>query len=514
MVRRAWMLTVLLACVSLTACRQTEREDGGGATPEDAGGQKPDGHHDAGVEDAGCRDAGSGLDATPRYEPTAESLAKHPLPPWYQDAKLGIMITWGLYSVPAWAPLTGPLNEVIAQEDGWTKWFAANPYAEWYYNSMRVDGGPTAVHHAQTYGAQFPYSGFRPMFEEAAQSFDADSWAQTFANAGARYVVLVTKHHDGFCLWPTSVPHPTLGTFHSQRDYVGELAQAVRAHGMRFGVYYSGGIDWTFKDVHITGLALLLTATPQTQDYIDYAQAQWRELIDRYQPAVLWDDMGYPSGTHAKEVMAYYYNQHEDGVVNDRFGFLVKDHHDFMTAEYDGFQEVQEKKWEATRGMGWSFGYNRQEAEAQTVSAEELIHLVIDVTAKNGNLLLNVGPQASGVIPELQLSRLTAVGTWMQTYGGAIYGTRPWTRATGETTTGLKVRFTRTETELFVFLLGVTDQSNMTVRSLVLNPSSQVSLLGATGAVGWEQQGEDVQFSLPAPLPVGPAVVLRISPVP
>ena len=133
------------------------------------------------------------------YRATTASLRNHPMPAWYEDAKLGIFIHWGLFSVPAWAPTSGEVTKVIA-EQGWKAWFTNNAYAEWYLNTMGIAGSPTARYHAATYGTM-PYEGFMPLFNEAVRNWDPDPFANALREAGARYAVLVTKHHDGFTLW-------------------------------------------------------------------------------------------------------------------------------------------------------------------------------------------------------------------------------------------------------------------------------------------------------------------------
>ncbi|PHM05577.1 alpha-L-fucosidase [Nostoc sp. 'Peltigera malacea cyanobiont' DB3992] len=177
-----------------------------------------------------------------QYEPTNESLSKHEVPEWFKDAKLGIFIHWGVYSVPGWAPLTGEQNKVVA-EHGWEYWFQHNPYAEWYYNSMKLEGSDTYKYHRATYGKNFTYDDFIPTFNAAITRWNPSQWAKLFSQVGARYVVLTTKHHDGFLLWPSKTTNQSGRV--AARDIVGELTQAVRKQGMRMGLYYSGGIDWS-----------------------------------------------------------------------------------------------------------------------------------------------------------------------------------------------------------------------------------------------------------------------------
>jgi alpha-L-fucosidase len=200
------------------------------------------------------------------YEPKLESLKQHPLPDWFDKAKLGIFIHWGLFSVPGWAPVTGELAEVAATQ-GWEAWFAQNPYAEWYLNSLRTEGSPTQQYHLQTYGPNFSYDDFVPLFNEAIQKWNPNEWAELFQKVGARYVVLVTKHHDGFLLWPSARTSPYKKFYHASRDLVGELATAVRQRGMRMGFYYSGGLDWSFNPTPIRTRADVYDTIVQTPDF-------------------------------------------------------------------------------------------------------------------------------------------------------------------------------------------------------------------------------------------------------
>ena len=163
-----------------------------------------------------------------------------------------------------------------------------NPYAEWYLNSMRIEGSPTQAYHRDHYGANYDYYNFASVFDREIQKWNPDAWAKVFRNAGAKYVVLTTKHHDGFTLWPSATPNPTLPADrqHATRDLVGELTTSVRKQGMRMGLYYSGGYDWTFVPGPIRVAADHQTVKPQSQAYGKYADAQMRELIKRYHPAL------------------------------------------------------------------------------------------------------------------------------------------------------------------------------------------------------------------------------------
>ncbi len=443
--------------------------------------------------------------APSHYEASLESLNKHPLPQWYGDAKLGIFIHWGLYSVPGWAPLIHPEHDFTSPD-----YITHNPYAEWYLNSMRLDGAPTQAYHREHYGADYDYYNFAPVFDREIQKWNPDVWAKIFHDAGAKYVVLTTKHHDGFTLWPSSTPNPKLPADrqHASRDIVGELTTAVRDQGLRMGLYYSGGYDWTFVPGPIRIPADYEAVKPQSEAYGKYADAHVRELIQRYHPAVLWNDIDYPKSGHPLEIMAEYYNAVPDGVIDDRFG--VK-HSDFTSPEYQTLDKISLTKWEECRGLGRSFGYNRAEGEAETIAPADLIHLLVDIVSKNGNLLLDVGPEADGTIPDVQMDRLRVLGAWLQRNGEAIYGTHPWKRAVGETADGISVRFTEKGSTVYATLLSQPKKTTVTLKSLSPKAGSQINLLGESGSLVWSQQGDDITVKLPSTLPGRYAYVLKIT---
>ena len=393
----------------------------------------------------------------PVFEPTLDSVRQHQVPNWYHDAKLGIFIHWGLYSVPGWAPLSGDISKA-ENNQGWESWFKDNSYAEWYLNSLKFDDGLTRLYHHETYGADFTYDDFVPQFNAAIQNWNPDEWAGLFQKVGARYVVLTSKHHDGFNLWTTDIPCPHKDSYQVTRDLVGELTTAVRKHGMKMGLYYSGGLDWAFNQARIDNLDDVWRTIVQEPDFVEYSVAHWRELIDRYQPSLMWNDIGYPAAANLPELFAFYYNSVADGVINDRFSQSRQrsvsqtgepddiphgPHYDYTTPEYAHFDDIRAEKWEAVRGIGHSFGYNRQETDEQLLSLTELVHLFVDIVSKNGNLLLNVGPTAEGKIPDNQRERLEGFGHWLDINGEAIFGTRPWTQAEAKTLDGIPVRFTR-----------------------------------------------------------------------
>ena len=445
--------------------------------------------------------------AQERYEPTLASLDSHPLPQWYAGAKLGIFIHWGLYSVPGWAPLSHPEHD-FANAD----YIKNDPYAEWYLNAMRIPGSPTQAYHIEHYGADFRYYDFAPIFNRESKKWNPDAWAKIFHDAGARYVVLTSKHHEGFTLWPSTTVNPNpsipLNERHAERDIVGELTAAVRKEGMKMGLYYSGGYDWTFDSGPIETAADYQSVKPESQAYGDYAFAQIHELINRYHPALLWNDIDWPKTGRPMQVEADYYNAVPDGVVDDRFGIQ---HADFTSPEYQKLEKIEPKKWEECRGLGRSFGYNRAEGEAETIAPADLIALLVDIVSKNGNLLLDVGPEDDGTIPPVQLERLKALGAWLSQNGEAIYDTVPWERAVGKTVEGDDLRFTRKGNDLYATILGTPKARTATMEGVAARPGIQVTILGDAAPLDTKSAGGNLQVALPEHLPGNYAYVLKLA---
>lgn len=377
------------------------------------------------------------------YSGTWDSVRGHEVPGWYDDCKFGIFIHWGLYSVPAYAPRTWELGEVPGDET----WFLNNPYAEWYYNSVNVGQGPSFEHHKEVYGEDFAYENFADMWK--AEKWNPDEWAELFKEAGAGYVVLVTKHHDGFCLFPSEYTDYNSVMRGPKRDITGELTRAVKGHGMRMGTYYSGIIDWRFANDPIYRDEDNFDNACPTAAYADYAYLQSRELINRYEPSVFWNDIGWPrQGVNAlPALLSHYYNTVEEGVVNDRFNGL---YHDYTTKEYKYGESTRSEKWEMCRGMGLSFGYNAEEGDDKIISVPDFVRLLVETVSNNGNLLINIGPKADGTIPEEQVKRLREIGKWLKVNGEGIYGTR-CSKRENELCRDADLFYTRKQDDLFVF---------------------------------------------------------------
>ena len=440
----------------------------------------------------------------------ANPFAARPCPSWFQDAKIGIFVHWGPYSVPGWAitgfdGIFGAMPRELARQgydlDSVSQFVGVlvpvmlramlkgrfdlfksaakatkyNAYAEWYWNSLR-SGGPTAKHHKEVWGDR-PYEEFGADFNKATESWDASSWAEILADAGAKYVLATAKHHDGFCLWPTEHPCPNIPNWQSKRDLLGDLKSALTEKDMRFALYYSAGFDWTFHSKAVgADIKGKLVNTPQG---IEYFNNHLHELIDRYQPDILWQDISYPRNGDYNSILKHYYDVVPHGVVNDRSqGDLSKltRHFDFTTTEYFIPETIRQTPWEICRGVSGSFGYNQLDDESTSLNADELVASMTDIVSKNGNLMLGLGPQADGTIPEHQVRVVKAFGDWLKINGEAIYGTRPHVIHRSTTNNGHEVRFTTKDGTLYAIVLGQIS-GKFHIQNLSLRPGAKVRLL-------------------------------------
>ncbi len=341
------------------------------------------------------------------FAPTWAELDARPTPEWFLDAKFGIFIHWGVYSVPAW----GKVGE----------------YSEWYWRRIRSEGPKEAAwreFHARNYGETFDYMDFAPRF--TAELFDARQWADLFVRAGAKYVVPTSKHHDGFALWPSAEASRTWGRpwnaaeIGPRRDLLGELAAATRAAGLRFGFYYSL-YEW-FNPLWLA----------DRQRYVaEHLFPQFKDVVTRYAPAIIFSDGEWdlPSREwRSEELLAWLFNEspsRDHVVINDRWGKDSRHRHGgYWTTEYTAGLQGGTHPWEESRGMAHSYGLNRAERIDDYKTGREFILILADLVSRGGNLLLDIGPAADGTIPPLMEQRLLEIGDWLKVNGEAIYGTR------------------------------------------------------------------------------------------
>ena len=346
------------------------------------------------------------LAARAPYEANWESLDKRPCPKWFLDAKFGIFIHWGVYSTPAW----GKVGE----------------YAEWYWNHI-ADRKPDNVwwqFHKATYGEKFQYKDFAPQFR--AELFDAGKWADIFARSGARYIVPTSKHHEGFCLWPSAEASRTWGRpwnaveIGPHRDLMGELSAAVRKRGLKFGFYYSL-YEW-YNPLWLK----------DHNRYVDeHFQPQFKDVVSRYNPAIIFADGEWDMHSKdwkSEQLLAWLFNEascKEEVVINDRWGKDCRHKHGgYWTTEYAAGMKDDSHPWEESRGMAYSYGYNRAERIDDYHTGREFILVLCDLVSRGGNLLLDIGPAGDGTIPVIMEQRLLEIGDWLKVNGEAIYGSR------------------------------------------------------------------------------------------
>lgn len=352
---------------------------------------------------------------TGQAESSWESLRSRPYPAWFRDAKLGIFIHWSLSSVPAWS--------------------GKEQYAEWFLRGLMTGDSARIQFQEKVFGEEFTYNDYAPLFK--GELFDAGEWATLFREAGARYVVLVSKHHDGYCLWPSRYAKGWNSVETGpRRDIVGELSQAVRSEGLKMGLYYSLP-EWNNELYHWG------TDPPgKVHSYVDeHMIPQFRELITTYKPSLLFSDgeWDHPASTwHAAELISWYYQEvGEEAIVNDRWG-SGSEGVGFRTPEYSSGTVKSDRPWAEVRGLGRSFGLNRNEPLEAYMSPRDLVHFFVKAVANGGGMILNVGPYCDGQIPLLQQERLLQLGSWLKVNGEAIYGSTVAERSTEEKQVELK----------------------------------------------------------------------------
>lgn len=452
------------------------------------------------------------------------SLVNYRTPDWYRKLKFGIFIHWGVYSVPAFGN-------------------------EWYPRNMYMQDSPEFRHHVATYGPHkaFGYKDFIPLFR--AERFDPEAWAALFARSGAKYVVPVAEHHDGFQMYRSAISHWNAFEMGPRRDVLGELSAACRSKGLVMGASSHRIEHWFFlghgrefdSDIHepLVRGDFYWPSMPEpkwhdiygqpapSQEYMEDWLMRTCELIDRYHPSIIYFDWWIEHSAAKpwiRKLAAYYYNQAaargEEVVINYKhdaflFGAAVPD------VERGQFNEIKPFIWQTDTSVARnSWGYTEGN---DYKSAEELIWNLVDVVSKNGNFLLNIGPKADGTIPEEDARLLQEIGAWLDVNGEAIYGSRPW-RMFGEGPTQLvegqfsddvapnftdrDFRFTMKGDALYVIAMKCSDRGEYCVRALgELDASRQanfhgiirhVRLLGADAELPWTRDEAGLHLHCPA----------------
>lgn len=458
------------------------------------------------------------------------SLQRYQVPAWYRDGKFGIFIHWGPYCVPAFS-------------------------SEWYPRMMYMQDSKEYTHHLTTYGPhdQFGYKDFIPLFK--AERFDANQWAELFAIAGARFVVPVAEHHDGFAMYETALNRWNAATMGPKRDIIGDLAQAIRRHGMVFGLSSHRAEHWFFfeegrkfnSDVNDPANADLYgPAQPSPADwhqlhsderpdeaFIDDWLARCTELVDKYQPQLFWFDWWIQHKAWEPALQhfaAYYYNratQWDKGVaINYKYDAFAPGSAVF-DIERGQVTEIYPQFWQNDTSVAknsWGFT-NAQDYKTPA----NLINDLIDVVSKNGALLLNIGPKADGTIPDHEIYLLHEIGAWLRVNGEAIYATTPWhiygegptQVADGAFTdtdradfTGADIRYTCHGDTLYAIIMAWPGAQAILPAlkqgNAYRTPITHIDMLGYDYPLNWHQTTEALVVDLPAQ-PIGKyAITLRI----
>jgi alpha-L-fucosidase len=466
------------------------------------------------------------------FQPSWDSLAKYQVPDWYQDAKFGVFIHWGVYCVPAFGN-------------------------EWYPRNMYQQGSKEFQYHVKTFGphSQFGYKDFIPKF--TAEKFDPNAWADLFRKAGLKYVVPVAEHHDGFPMYDCSYTEWSAAKMGPKRDIVGELAVAVRQAGLVFGTsshraehwwFYGGGEKFAsdVTDPRYAGLYAPARdrkkaedlSDPPDQAYLEDWLLRSCELVDKYQPQVVWFDwwIAQPAfHPYLRKFSAYYYNrgaQWQKGVAIN-----YKKHGGESYPDTAGVLDIERGQLAQKRDLFWqtdtsvsknSWGYV-QNQDYKTV--DSVVDDLVDIVSKNGCLLLNIGPKPDGTIPGPEQQMLLEIGQWLSVNGEAIYQSRPW-KVFGEGPTQVvegpfadtkrgaftsqDVRFTTRGETLYAIALAWPQDGRLTIRSLATDSPletraiEQVELLGSAQPCQWSREAAALTVTLPPDRPAPHAFALKI----
>jgi alpha-L-fucosidase len=452
------------------------------------------------------------------FQPNWDSLKGYKIPDWYQDAKFGIFIHWGVYSVPAFGD-------------------------EWYPRNSYVQGKPEFKHEVETYGpqTQFGYKDFIPQFK--AQDFSAKAWAALFKESGAKYVIPVAEHHDGFQMYSSDLSDWNAAKMGPKRDIIGELRTAILAEGIHFGAsshraehywFMNGGRAFP-SDVQDPKYASLYgpahvgpnpdgnqTGHPDTA-YLNDWLARSGEIVERYHPELMYFDWWVEQDTfqpYLQRFAAFYYNQ---AAKNGQQVVLFRKNHAFpdgttvLDIERGQLDQIQSVHWQTDTSVSQkSWGYIKGDTYK---SPESIVWQLVDIVSKNGNLLLNIGPKPDGTIPEEAQSILRHTGAWLKMNGEAIYGTRPWTTygegptkvvagsfndAATKPYTAQDIRFTTKGKTLYAITLGWPEDGHLIIHSLSEGSGfnvKSVSLLGTDTRIHFSQTADGLHLDLP---PQGP----------
>jgi alpha-L-fucosidase len=434
------------------------------------------------------------------WKPTWESLDTHHAPNWYRDAKLGIMLNWGMHSVPAW-----------------DKKRAGAMYPDAYGYEMYNDA-QVKEHHAKYWGKDFQWDDFLPLFK--ADKYDPDALVRLFEETGARYLIPMSKHHDGVAWWDSRWTRRSFVRLGPKKDLLTPLIAAARRRNFKVVLYFCyeewatamlGPDDkpcyriWncgTYAGMHrlnAEGRGRVSGNIPVRNYYDQYMTPLVKEMIDRFDPDGLWMDGEWATPSdmlRSRELVAYFYNKAEGRksvYVNDRYGIGVRGKHgDVFNSEYNTTQSYTHP-WEECQGISQSFAYNYEDNEESLGPPAKLIHMLIDVVSRNGNLAIIGGPDASGAYPERVARRLKALGTWLKINGESIYATRalpPYQEGS--------VCYTRSKDAKFAYAICKQwPGKSLTLRGVRAGEDAKITMLGVAKPLAWQQDDRGLTIAIP-----------------
>ncbi|XP_039287239.1 alpha-L-fucosidase [Nilaparvata lugens] len=421
----------------------------------------------------------SRIEGKTKYEPNWESLDSRPIPNWYEDAKIGIFIHWGVFSVPSFA-------------------------TEWFWKNWKSNRADISQFMKKNYPPNFSYQDFAAQF--TGEHFNATKWAEIFQNSGAQYIIFTSKHHEGYAMWPSrysfSWNSMDVGL---KRDIIGELSEAIRKNtNLHFGLYHSL-YEW-FNPMYLADRA----SNFSTQTFVDQKIIpEMRELVFKYRPEVIWSDGEWEAADtywRSLEFIAWLYNSSpvkDTVVVNDRWGSktLCK-HGGFLTCS-DRYNpgKLQSRKWENAFTLDKeSWGYRREANLEDYMTIGEIINLIVEAISCNGNVALNVGPTKEGTISPIYQDRLASLGKWLKVTGPAIYKSRPWLQCQNDTLTS-NVWYTskpgKGNPEIFAIVLFWPKDGYIDLGCLHSKNVVRVSMFGVDNCCGFETRGNGLRVIFP-----------------
>ncbi len=450
------------------------------------------------------------VNAAGTWKPNWESLETYGIPEWFKDAKLGIFLDYGPWSVPGYAPPTkkGPT------------------YSDWYEEMMYHGANhPVRAYHDATWGKDFRRDDFLPLL--TGKDLDSKALIHLFKECGVKYFVPFGRHHGGWAMWDSAFTKRNAMEMGPQRNIFREFADACRTEGLKFGLYYSLG-EWEYPCISEKGTlgtsgwgnkklggynsAIMnkkCSGKIPVRDYIDqYLLPLFKEAVDQYSPDLVWFDGEWdqtPEFWRSLDMAAYYFNQAkargQEVTINDRFGGKERHKHYFTywPSEFSnlgGYKEGQKQYYEQCRSISHSFGFNWQDSDADVLSAAELVHTFVKIVANNGNFLLVVNPTGSGQIPEMQLNRLREMGQWIKVNGEAIFATRPQALPRQE-----NVCFTRSKDSQITYAICLAwPGEQLVLKGLKAADGVKITMLGVTEPLKWQQTDKGLSIVLPAAL--------------